>query len=68
MSPSDRAHLVSDTLASLSSAPVKRGDVNSCGVCAWQNKSVVHVDSHGVVHASSGGAVVHRNSCVPHGA
>ena len=27
-----------------------------------------HDNSHGVMHANSGGAVVHKNSCVAHGA
>ena len=52
MSPTDRAHLVSDTLTNGSSSQVAHGDMNSCGV----------------VRGNSGGAVVHGNSCVTHGA
>ena len=29
---------------------------------------VVHVNTHGLVHANSGGVVVHRNSCATRGA
>ena len=68
MSPTDRAHLVSDTLTSLSSPHVAHGDMNSCGVVQENSCGVVHVNSHGVMHANLGGAVVHRNSCVTHGA
>ena len=59
MSRADRAHLVSDTMTSLSSPQVAHGNMNSCGD--------VHGNSHGVMHANSGGAVVHRNSCATHG-
>ena len=66
MSPSDGAHLVSDTWSCLSSAPVIHGDMNSCGSVQGCSDGVVHVNSHGVIHANSGGAVVHKNSFDSH--
>ena len=51
--------------SALSPAPVIHGDIDSCGLVQGSN---VHVDSYGVVHANSGGAVVHRKSWNSHGA
>ena len=45
MSPSDGVDLVSDTLSSLSSAPVIDGDMNSCGSVHGCSGGVVHVNS-----------------------
>ena len=68
MSPSDRAHLVSDAVSSLSSAPVIHGDMNLCVSVHGCSGGVAHVNSYRVKHANSGGAFVHWSSCESHGA
>ena len=65
-SPSQRVHLV-NSLVRLSSSQDTHdmhGDMNSWGSV----HGGVHVNSSGIVHLNSGGAVVHRNSCNSHAA
>ena len=42
--------------------------MSSCGVVHGNAGRVMHDNSHEIMHASLGGAVVHKNSCNSHGA
>ena len=66
-SPSQRVHLVNSLVRPSSSQDTHdmHGDMNSCGSV---HGGGVHVNSSGIVHLNSGGAVVHRNSCNLHAA
>ena len=66
-SPSQRVHLVNSLVRPSSSQDTHdmHGDMSSCGSV---HGGGVHVNSSGIVHLNSGGAVVHRNSCNLHAA